>query len=131
VIYQYEWQAENQLSPFGQRHFEGLVDRLNSEPEQILVETSGNSELDAKRRELLVTALAKREVPTADQRVIVSYPVAEGLDGREAQRASMGYFGSGQGAGGLTGNGQNALGGAGGINTGTGGIGGGSTGFGF
>jgi len=120
VIYQYEWQGENLLSPFGQRHLEGLADRLISEPEQILIETSGNPELDSSRRDFLVNALASRDVPSAQQRVTVSYPAAEGLHGREAQGVSTGYFGSGRGS---TRSGQSSFGGAGGVNSGTGGLG--------
>jgi len=130
VVYQYEWQIDsNQLSPFGKRHLGVLANRLITEPVQITIEPSNNAELDTSRRKFLVTHLTERGISSADQRVVVSYPAAEGLHGREAQRASNGYFGGGRGAGGSSGGGQNTNGGsAGGINSASGGGGGG---FGF
>lgn len=131
VVYQYEWQINSdQLSPFGKRHVGNLTNRLIAEPALITIEPSDNVELDTKRREFLVTHLTERGFASARQRVVVACPTAEGLHGREAQRASGGYFGSGPGAG--SSSGQNTIGGsAGGINSTSGGSGGSGGGFGF
>jgi len=123
VIYQYEWQPDSaQLSPFGQRHMSTLADRLSYEPEQVVIEPSGDSTLDVQRREHLVVLLNQKAVASANDRVLVASPTAEGLHGREAPRLSNGYFFSGSRSSGNSGSGQSSLGG------GTGGFGGGSGG---
>jgi hypothetical protein len=134
VVYQYEWQADDiQLSPFGKRHVATLANRLVTEPEQIRIEPSEDPALDSERREQLVTLLTEQGLAGAEHRVVVSYPAAEGLHGREAPRASNGYLGGGRGSGGLSGAGQNSFGGGGNSfgGGGNGGFGGGGGGFGF
>jgi hypothetical protein len=118
VIYQYEWiEQSHDLGPFGRRHVDQLIGRLEMQSFQVIIETSESAELDDSRRATIIGQLAERGLNDAASRVAIGYGVAEGLMGDEATRLGQGYLQSGsRGARGST------FGGAGGF--------GGTTGFG-
>jgi len=123
VIYQYEWIGETaELSPFGNRHVDELVRRLESQPYQMTIEPSeGNPSLDAHRRMILIGRLNSYGVVGADARVSIDYAAAEGLIGPEGPGLYSGYLRSGSRAGG----GGGGLGTSGGFGTSGGTSGGG------
>jgi uncharacterized membrane protein YgcG len=83
VVYQYEW-TESKPSPFGTRHLAELAKCLATSRHPIVVEPSGNAELDEKRRLAVVDALASCGTEITPDRVIFREPEAEGLPGYEA-----------------------------------------------
>jgi hypothetical protein len=83
VVYQYEW-TEARPSPFGTRHLAELAKCLAASPHPIIVEPSGNAELDEKRRLAVVDALASCGAEITPDRVIFGDSEAEGLPGYEA-----------------------------------------------
>jgi hypothetical protein len=69
----------------------------------VVIETSLDDRLDEARREVLIALLEKRGL-TDPTRVIVAYPIAEGLQGEDAQRIGQLYIsGAGFGFGGFGG----------------------------
>jgi hypothetical protein len=121
VIYQNMWfRGGTELGPMGRYYLDLISNRMARHPMPIVIETSRDDKLDESRREVLITLLERRGLkdPT---RVIVAFPIAEGLLGEEAQRIAAVYLSGGYGGGGYGG-----LGGFGGF----GGFGGGFGGFG-
>jgi hypothetical protein len=103
VIYKNMWfRAGSELGPFGRYQLDLMTQRLARVPFPVVIETSLNDELDAARRDVIIALLRARGFidPT---RVIVAFPIAEGLYGDEAERIYNGYlrgsaFGLGFGA---------------------------------
>jgi hypothetical protein len=118
VIYQNMWfRGGTELGPMGRYYLDLISNRMGRHPMPIVIETSRDDRLDEARREVLITLLERRGLkdPT---RVIVAFPIAEGLLGEEAPRIAAFYLNGGN-------NNYNGFGGLGGF----GGFGG-FTGFG-
>ena len=98
--------------------YSDFANRLPRVPFPVVVETSLDDRLDEARREVLLTLLERRGL-TDPSRVIVAFPIAEGMYALEAPRIALFYSFGGFGGGGLGG-----LGGFGGF----GGFGGGGFG---
>jgi hypothetical protein len=110
VIYQNMWfRGGTELGPMGRYYLDLISNRMARHPMPIVIETSRNDRLDEARREVLITLLERRGLkdPT---RVIVAFPIAEGLLGEEAPRISAAYL-----SGGLNGFGYGGFGGFGGF----------------
>jgi len=117
VLYKHMWfMGGNTLGPLGRYQLELMAKRLPNEPFPVVIETSKNDAVDEARREAILSMLAARGFadPT---RVIVAFPVAEGLYGEEAPRIYNGIiqggFSFGGGYGGFAG-GYGGFGGFGG-----------------
>ena len=113
VIYLNMWfRGGTELGPMGRYYLDLISNRMGRHPFPIVIETSHDDRLDDARREVLITLLERRGLkdPT---RVIVAYPIAEGLLGEEAPRIAAFYlYGGGYG-------GYGGLGGLGGFGGGT------------
>lgn len=135
VIYQHEFELDRhaagspaagfRLNEYGEDHVRRIAENLrNGAPYAIVVERSqtsiragtkyaypvhGNPELDQKRREVTVRALARLGVADADSRVVVAPAFAQPLTGNEAEAAYArgmsgwegGAWGMGAGGGGM------------------------------
>lgn len=140
IVFQHEWQLNTtRLNWAGEDHVKQIASRLIAGQNfPVMVERSDtsareateykypvhvNSELDMKRREVLVHALMALGVPDANQRTFVAPNMAKGFSEMEGERAYYRtlYGGQGGGFGGF--GGQGAFGGGGGA--GFGGMGGG------
>jgi hypothetical protein len=115
VIYQNQWfRGGTELGPMGRYYLDMIANRMARHPMPIVIETSRDDRLDEARREVLITLLERRGLRDPS-RVIVAFPIAEGLLGEEAPRIASYYLlGSGGGSGGLGG-----FGGFGGTTLGT------------
>jgi hypothetical protein len=92
VIYQNMWfRGGTELGPMGRYYLDLISNRMGRHPMPIVVETSHDDRLDEARREVVVTLLERRGL-TDPTRVIVAYPIAEGLIGEEAPRISAFYL---------------------------------------
>src|SRR5262249_36154280 len=97
VIYQNMWfRGGTELGPMGRYYLDLISNRMARHPMPIVIETSRDDKLDESRREVLITLLERRGLkdPT---RVIVAFPIAEGLLGEEAQRIAAIYLAGGLG----------------------------------
>jgi hypothetical protein len=114
AIYLNEWSQQSaELAPCGQAHLSCLGDRLALSPLHVIIQPSGDAELDRARQTAIVEQLAQRGLAVGSDRVIVARPQAEGLYGFEAPRIVRGYsqsgtYGSGIGTGAGFGGGQGA-----------------------
>lgn len=104
VIYLNEWSMRTStLAHCGQAHLARLADRLPASATPVIVQPSGEPELDQARQAAIVELLTARGVGIAADRVIIATPEAEGLYGFEAPRIIRGYSQTGtsnSGAGG-------------------------------
>jgi hypothetical protein len=127
VLYKHMWyRAGTELGPLGRYQLDLISRRLANVPFPVVIETTKNDSLDQQRRDIIVSLLAARGF-TDPSRVIVAFPIAEGLYGDEAPRLyNRLLFGGGQFAGGF---GGGITGGA--LGGGFGGLGGGGFGGGF
>jgi hypothetical protein len=120
VIYLNEWSLRTStLAQCGQAHIARLADRLAGCANPVVIQPSGETELDQARQAAIIELLAMRGVLSPGNRVVIATPEAEGLYGFEAPRIIRGYSQSGtynSGAGG-TGSG---FGGSTGTNVGAG-----------
>jgi hypothetical protein len=92
VIYKHMWLRNGTtLGPLGRYQLDMIAKRLPTVPFPVVVATSKNDELDEARREYIVSMLSMRGL-TDPTRVIVAYPVAEGLHGEEAERIYVGFL---------------------------------------
>lgn len=139
VIHEHEWVANSEsLNDMGISHLMRIAARSSEVPFPIVVEPSSQSireattrhhfpvhndiELDMRRRQVIVEALARHNVADAETRVQIgpaTAPGFESFEGEDAYNRGMGGFGNGGSLGG-------ALGGGG-----IGGFGGGFGGGGF
>ncbi|TWT34620.1 hypothetical protein [Blastopirellula retiformator] len=131
VIFRREWVGDSlELSQGGKRHLGEVLPAVMEAGQVLVVEETADSELDARRRDHLVIVLAKMEIPEPDQRVVIGYPLGEGLYGFNAPAIRSGIQG-GRGTGGSRFGGANSgLGGGFGGGFTSGGVGGGYGGFG-
>lgn len=104
VIYKNMWyRGGKELGPFGKYQLDLIAKRLPTTPFPVVIATSKNDELDEARREVIVALLAMRGC-TDPTRVIVAYPVAEGLYAEDADRVARVLFRVGvQGFGSISG----------------------------
>jgi hypothetical protein len=92
VLYKHMWyRAGIELGPLGRFQLGLIARRLPSVPFPVVIETSGNAELDETRREVVV-AMLRISGFDDPSRVIVAYPIAEGLYGDEAYRVYNGIL---------------------------------------
>jgi hypothetical protein len=109
VLYKHMWyRGGTDLGPLGRYQLDLIAKRLAKVPFPVVIATSKSDALDETRRQVVISMLAARGIndPT---RVIVAYPIAEGLYGEEAFRIYNGILFGGYGYGNY-----NAGGGAGG-----------------
>lgn len=84
VLYKHMWyMGGTTLGPLGRYQLDLISKRLGSTPFPVVIATSKNDELDEARRETVIRHLAMRGI-NDPSRVIVAFPVAEGLTGEEA-----------------------------------------------
>src|ERR1700722_15562202 len=74
------------LGPHGTRHFEALLPSLAETRFPVRIQPDPDPELNEKRRLVIVNALLKEGIAGANERVIVAFPRAEGLNGEESER---------------------------------------------
>jgi hypothetical protein len=122
VLYRHMWyRGGTELGPLGRYQLDLITRRLAKVPFPIVIETSKNDNLDEARRDVIVKLMTTRGLkdPT---RIIVAYPIAEGLYADEAPRIYNGIIGLGNyGNNGYGGNGAfGNLGGFGGFGFGSG-----------
>src|SRR5262249_174772 len=109
VIYQNQWfRGGTELGPQGRYYLDLIANRMARHPMPIVIETSRDDRLDEARREVLITLLERRGLRDPS-RVIVAFPIAEGLLGEEAPRIAAFYLIGGAGFGGYGGAGGPAL----------------------
>jgi hypothetical protein len=110
VLYGNEWyNGGSYPGPAGRRHLMQIAKRLASGPFPVVIEPDLLPEKDEARRKFVVGYLAQYGFRDAHLRVVVDFPIAEGLNGDEASRAYLRMISGGQGGGGL---GAGGLGGA-------------------
>ena len=118
VIYKHMWyKGGTDLGPLGRYTLDQIVKRLPTVPFPVVIATSKDAALDESRRDHVMAMLKLRGVDDP-ARVIVAYPIAEGLFGDEAPRIYNGIIGVGNqgtdtfgGGGGLGGFGRLPAGG--------------------
>lgn len=87
VIHSHEWVPGSvTLGDFGQRHVEGLVARIPTEPFPVVVVASGDANLDKARREALVEHLLIAGIADAESVVVVGRAPKGGMRGEEAAK---------------------------------------------
>jgi hypothetical protein len=124
VFYRYEWlNGGDQLGPFGTRHLSRLLDRTRHMSASIVVEPSGDRDLDERRVATLRAMLAEYDEALGEYPVVVRQPEAEPMYGFESPRVTRGFTAGAGGQGGGQQGGTGIGGGMGGA--GGGGIGGG------
>jgi len=86
VIYNFEWYLGGRdLGPYGRYHLNEMARRLPSVPFPIVIEPTVDEDLNEERRRVVVLMLERYRVPNANERVILAFPMAGGLYGREAE----------------------------------------------
>lgn len=124
VIYLHEWYTAKELGPYGRYHLDRIAERVSSVPFPVLIQPdiNNNNAFNEARRKLVIAFLTAKGVTDAPQRVIIGFPIAEGLFGDEAPRVYLPIVGgAGGGGGGMT---RGTLGGFGSSGSGSGGLGG-------
>jgi hypothetical protein len=103
VIYKHMWyRGGTQLGPLGRYQLDLITRRLSTVPFPVIIETNKDDTLDGARRDVIVALLQARGFTDPD-RVIVAYPIAEGLHGDEGFRIYNGMINIGGPGGGLGG----------------------------
>src|SRR5262249_40280429 len=93
VLYNHMWcKGGTDLGPLGRYQLELMAKRLPTVPFPVVIATSKDAALDQARREVVVAQLAAWGF-TDPTRVVVAYPIAEGLYGDEAYRIADAYLG--------------------------------------
>lgn len=88
VIYQHEWYlGSGFLGPYGCTHVKRIAALLPRQPAVVILQPAPSPDLNESRRMLLVRLLQREGVVDAEQRVVVTFPTAEGMSGGEAARA--------------------------------------------
>src|SRR5262245_22219331 len=90
VVYEHEWLlGGSTLGPFGMFHLGQMLGKLDKLPFPVVIEYSPDENLNAQRRSAVISYLVTNGVPAleAERRVIVAYPLTEGLFGDEASIA--------------------------------------------
>jgi hypothetical protein len=95
VIYRHMWLNNGtELGPLGRYQLDLITRRLATVPFPVVVETSKDEKVDSVRRDVILSLLTTRGF-NDPQRVIVAYPIAEGLNGDEIYRIANGIVGLG------------------------------------
>jgi hypothetical protein len=103
VIYKHMWyMGGKELGPYGKYVLDMIVHRLPSVPFPVVIETSKNPALDEQRLQIIIDLLAQRGI-NDPSRVIIAYPMAEGL--RLGEAGAAGGGGAPGGGGGFGGGG--------------------------
>lgn len=87
TIYESEWLlGGSTLGPFGMFHLGQMLPKLDHLPFPVVIEYSPDDHLNVQRRRAIISYLVTNHVPPAEaeRRVIVAYPLTEGLFGDEA-----------------------------------------------
>ncbi len=93
VFYKHMWyRAGTDLGPLGRYQLDQMTARLKNVPFPVVVETSLNEKLDEQRRDVIIAMLKMRGIDDPS-RVVVAFPIAEGLYGDEAPRIYNGLIG--------------------------------------
>src|SRR6202035_3359428 len=101
VIYLHEWYTAKELGPFGRFHLDRIAERLSSVPFQVIIQPDlHNAALNEARRTSVIAFLCGKGITDAPQRVIIGFPLAEGLFGDEAGRVYLPIVGGSAGGGG-------------------------------
>lgn len=88
VIYKHMWyRGGKELGPLGRYQLDLISKRLAHVPFPVVIATSKNDELDEARREVILNLLSMRGF-NDPSRVIVAYPVAEGLEPDDIPRVA-------------------------------------------
>lgn len=104
TIYLTEWYMGGcDLGPYGLHHLSDIVRRLPEVPFPVVIEPHLDADVNEKRRILIVNALTSQGIGDAEQRVVVSYPQAEGLYGEEGEMIFYDMFQNRSGYGGFGG----------------------------
>jgi hypothetical protein len=89
IVYQHEFIGQTaRLTPAGRDHVWEIAARMKSTPFPVVIERTDNNsdpELDALRRQLIVSVLAGFGNPDADQRTVVSPAYGPGYNAVEAE----------------------------------------------
>lgn len=92
VIHKHMWyKGGTELGPMGRYQLDQIVRRLPEVPFPVVIATSANDALDEARREVIINCLAARGIADPS-RVIIAFPIAEGLYGEEAPRVERGIM---------------------------------------
>ncbi len=107
VFYRNMWvRGGTELGALGRYQLDHMTSRLAKVPFPVVIETCQDDRLDEARREVIITLLERRGFGDPS-RIIVAFPIAEGLSAEEAPRIASFYqsggFGGGGGVGGLGG----------------------------
>ena len=101
VLYKHMWFRNGiQLGPLGRYQLDLISRRLPTVPFPVVIETSGNDQLDEARRQVIINMMAMRGLSDTS-RIIVAFPMAEGMAGDFAQGIFSRYMNMGAGGGGL------------------------------
>jgi uncharacterized membrane protein YgcG len=126
VFYDHEFIGDTaKLNVLGQSHLVQVALRLRHVPFPVVIEETPNQKnvkLDTERRQVILERLAELGLHDLECRVVIAPAIAEGLQGREAERV---YQGSGRDIGGYGQGGQNGGFGGGGFGGFGGNLGGG------
>lgn len=105
VFYRHEFYMDGKdLGPYGQYHLRLVASRLQQVPFPVLVQAVPDPKLNEARRQTVIAALKRAGFEDIEQRVILGFPEAEGLNGEQAEQinAQLPQFGTGiNGNGGL------------------------------
>jgi len=120
VIFRYEWKGRTwRLTEGGRRHVVALSKRLPEVAAPVVLEPTGNAELDEERRQVVAGLLASYGYEQAAEQVVLGHSLGEGLYGQEAQPITRNLFrqrgtrgSSGATTGGFRGGFRGALGGS-------------------
>jgi hypothetical protein len=93
VVYNHEWYLGGRdLGPYGRYHLNEMAKRLPSVPFPVVIEPTVDEELNEERRRVIVLLLERYRVPNPNERVILAFPMAGGLYGREAEALPETFF---------------------------------------
>jgi len=96
VFYKHMWYKGGAiLGPLGRYQLDLMTARLAETPFPVVIETSKNEKLDEQRRDVILALLKMRGFDDPS-RVVVAYPIAEGMYGDEAPRIYLGLIGLNQ-----------------------------------
>ncbi len=104
VIYRHEFYMDGaELGPYGQYHLRLIANRLSQVPFPVLIQAVTDAKLNEQRRQAIVAYLKKAGHENIEQRVILGFPEAEGLNGEEAERVNNALPQAGPGVSGFNG----------------------------
>ncbi len=85
VVYEHEWYMGGlTLGPYGSVHLKRIAALLPQRPVHVVLQPEPSPALNEGRRLLVVHLLLDAGVADAEQRVVVDFPIAEGMTAAEA-----------------------------------------------